>query len=81
MLNAHKYKNIKKFFFFKAHISLECYIFPLININMPTIVGILTFMGRKYFMLSWVEHEIFLYPWGLEAAADCSVKELRRWQN
>ena len=24
---------------------------------MPTIVGILTFMSRKNFMLSWVEHE------------------------
>ena len=27
MLNAHKYKNIKKFGFFYAQISLECY-FP-----------------------------------------------------
>ena len=25
---------------------------PLINVKMPTIVGILTFMSRKYFMLS-----------------------------
>ena len=25
ILNAHKYKNIKKFGFFKAQISLECY--------------------------------------------------------
>ena len=30
---------------------------PLINVKMPTIVGILTFMSRKNFMLSWVEHE------------------------
>ena len=26
--------------------------FPLINIKMPTVVGILTFMSRKNFMLS-----------------------------
>ena len=31
--------------------------FPLINVQMPTIVGILTFMSRKNFMLYWVEHE------------------------
>ena len=31
--------------------------FPLINIKMPTIVGILTFMSRKIFMLSLVEHK------------------------
>ena len=31
--------------------------FPLINVKMPTIVGILTFMSWKNFMLSWVEHE------------------------
>ena len=29
----------------------------LINVKMPTIVGILTFMSRINFMLSWVEHE------------------------
>ena len=28
----------------------------LINVKMPTIVGILTFMSRINFMLSWVEH-------------------------
>ena len=31
--------------------------FPLINVKMSTIVGILTFMSRKNFMLSEVEHE------------------------
>ena len=31
--------------------------FLLINVKMPTIVGILTFMSRKNFMLNWVEHE------------------------
>ena len=29
--------------------------FPLINVKMPTTVGILTFMSRKNFML--IEHE------------------------
>ena len=58
IFNAHKYKDIKKFNFFKAQISLECYFSPLINVKMPTIVDILTFvgiptfMGRKNFMLS-----------------------------
>ena len=31
--------------------------FPLINVKMPTIDGILTFMCRKNFMLSLVKHE------------------------
>ena len=31
--------------------------FMLINVKMPTIVGILIFMSRKNFMLCLVEHE------------------------
>ena len=31
--------------------------FMFINVKMPTIVGILTFMSRKNFMLNSVEHE------------------------
>ena len=31
--------------------------FPHINVKMPTVVGILTFMGRKNFTLIRVEHE------------------------
>ena len=42
ILNTHKYKNIKKFGLYSAQISLECYFSPLINVKMPTIVGILT---------------------------------------
>ena len=34
---------------------MQC--FPLINVKMPTIIGILIFMSRKNFMLSLVEHE------------------------
>ena len=52
ILNVHKYNNIKKFGFFKAQISIECYFSPIINVKMPTIVGILTCMSRKNFMLS-----------------------------
>ena len=59
ILNAHKYKNIKKFSFFLAQISIHCRMlyFPLMNVKMPTIVGILTFMSKKNVMLSRVEHE------------------------
>ena len=31
--------------------------FPLIDVKMPTIVGILIFMSRKNFMLSCIKHE------------------------
>ena len=31
--------------------------FLFINVKMPTIVGILTFMSRENFMLKSVEHE------------------------
>ena len=52
ILNAHKYKSIKNFSIFQAQISLECYFLLLKNVKMPTIVGILTFMSRKTFILS-----------------------------
>ena len=48
ILNAHKYKNIKKF----GSDKLGMLFFLLINVKMPTTVGILTFMSRKNFMLS-----------------------------
>ena len=31
--------------------------YMLMNVKMPTIVGILTFKSRKKFMFSWFEHE------------------------
>ena len=38
-------------------LSLSAVVFiMLINVKMPTIVGILTFMSRINFMLGWVEH-------------------------
>ena len=42
ILNAHEYKNNKPIMLF----------FLLINVKMLTIVGILTFMSRKTFMLN-----------------------------
>ena len=36
-------------------LSMEIYL--LINMKMPTIVGIFIFISRENFMLSWVEHE------------------------
>ena len=56
-LIAHMYENIKKFSIFQAQIGLECYFFLLIDVKMPTVVGILTLMSKKKFMLSCVEHE------------------------
>ena len=38
--------------------------FLLINVKMPTIVGMLTFFGRKKFTLSWVEHDFLLKSLG-----------------
>ena len=52
ILNAHKYKTIKKFSFFSGSDKFRMLFFLLINVKMPTIVGILTFMSRKKFMLS-----------------------------
>ena len=47
ILNAHhKYENIKKFGFFLGSDKPGMLFFPLINVKMPTTVGILTFMSR-----------------------------------
>ena len=56
ILNAHKYKSIKKFQLFLGSNKPRMLFFLLINVKMPTIVGILTFMSRKDFILSGVEH-------------------------
>ena len=52
ILNAHKYKNIKKFGFSWGSDKPRMLFFPFINDEMPTTVGILTFISRKNFMLS-----------------------------
>ena len=60
ILNAHKYKKYQEIRLFLGSDKPRMLFFPLINVKMPTIVGILTFMSRKNFMLSSVEHEFFL---------------------
>ena len=61
ILNVRKYKNIKKFCLFWGADKPRMLFFQLINVKMPTTVGILTFMRtvgiltfmrRKNFMLS-----------------------------
>ena len=51
ILNTYKYKNIKKFSFFLGSYKSRRLFFPLMNVKMPKIVGILTFMSRKKFIL------------------------------
>ena len=51
ILNAHKYKNIKKLGFFDSDKPRMLFLL-LIYVKMLTIVGILTFMSGKNFMLS-----------------------------
>ena len=46
ILNAHKYKNIKIFSFLGSD-KLRMLFSRLINIKIPTIFGILTFISRK----------------------------------
>ena len=64
ILNAHKYKNRKKFSTFLGSYKLLMLFFLFINVKMPTIVGILIFMNRKNFMLNCVEHEKQFYNLG-----------------
>ena len=51
-----KYQQMKKFL---ALSPSDVVFIMLINVKMPTIVGILTFMSRINFMLSWVD----LFVW------------------
>ena len=46
-LNAHKFKNMKKFSFFSDSEKPGVLFFLLINVKMPTFVGILTFISRN----------------------------------
>ena len=52
MLKAHKYKNIEKLSIFSGSDKPGKLFFLLIKFEMPTVVGISTFMSRKNFMLS-----------------------------
>ena len=51
-LNTCEYKNIKKNQAFSCSDKPRMLFFLLINVKMPTIVGILTYMSRKKIMLS-----------------------------
>ena len=64
MLNSAKHeilmlisKEISRNSAFSCSNKLRMLLFLLINVKMPTIVGILTFMNRKSFLLSRAEHE------------------------
>ena len=52
ILNAHKYKKYQEIRHFICPDKPRMLFFPLVNDKMPTIVGSLTFMSRKNFMLS-----------------------------
>ena len=52
ILKDHEYKNIEKFSFLSGSDKPITLFFLFINVKMPTIVGILAFLGRKNFMLS-----------------------------
>ena len=52
ILNAHQYKNVVKFSMFQAQMILECYLFLLIHVEMPRIVGYSTILSWKNVMLS-----------------------------
>ena len=56
ILNANKYNKNVKISAFSGSDELIMPFFQLINVKMPTIVGILTFKSRKNFMLGRVEH-------------------------
>ena len=45
ILKTHWKKNTKKFSSFQAQISLECCFYLLINVKLPTIVGMLSFLS------------------------------------
>ena len=74
ILDAHKYKNIQKSNFFLGSGKPRTLFFLLINVKMPTIVGILTFMSRKNFMLTRVGHEKKFYNLGARLSLVLALK-------
>ena len=52
ILNAHKYKKYQEIQLFLDSDKPRMLFFLLINVKMPTIIGILTFMDRKKFILN-----------------------------
>ena len=59
ILNAHYYKMSRNSDFLSRSHMPRMLFFMFINVKMPTIIGILTFMSMKSFMLSKVEREKF----------------------
>ena len=47
ILNAHKYKKYQEIRLFLGSDKPRVLFLPLINVKMPTVVGILTFISRK----------------------------------
>ena len=79
---------LKNKWFFCASKLLDCVFILLIHVKMPTIDGILLFMSRLNFMLSWSEHDksfITLRPgcWATTISSDadkqyvCGVQSAR----
>ena len=66
--NTH-YRQMKKFLaIFLSDVIM------LINVKMPTIVGILTFISRINFVLSRVEHEKSFITLGPESVKKCLMQ-------
>ena len=59
ILNARKYKIPRNSVFLGSDKPRMLFCL-LMNVKMPTIVGSLTFISRKHFMLSCVEHGFFM---------------------
>ena len=58
ILNAHKYKKYQEMWLIFGSDEHRMLFGPLLNVKMPTIVGILTFMSRKNSCsVGWSEHE------------------------
>ena len=67
---ADKYQITKHCNFLLAKHSWACKISQLINMKMPTFVGIFIFISRENFMLSSVEHEKSFITSGPDVQAD-----------
>ena len=52
-----KYKKYQEIKLFSGSDNSRMLFVLLIHVKMPTVVGVFTFMSRKIFILSWVEHE------------------------
>ena len=72
MLISIKYQQIQLFSGSDKPIMLFCL---LINVKMPTIIGILTFMSRKKFMLSCLEYEMYF----ITSGPDCCFRSSLNW--